>query len=67
MHLGRSEGAQDRGVRGISSSFGIEFLPKSAKIFRLVVPNREHPVEYEFAEGMEELSNAAFGLVGELG
>ncbi len=47
MLFGRSEHAQSRGVGGISSSLGIEFLPQPANILRLVVYNREHPTKEE--------------------
>ncbi len=47
MLFGRSEHAQSRGVGGISSSLGIEFLPQPANILRLVVYNREHPAKEE--------------------
>jgi len=47
MLFDRSEGAQGRSVRGISSSLSIELLPHPAEVLRFVVHNREHPAQEE--------------------
>jgi hypothetical protein len=52
MLSGGSEGAQSRGVGGVSSGFRIEFLPKAAQILGFVIYNREHAAQEEQAAGL---------------
>jgi len=47
MLSGGSEGAQSRGVGGVSSRLGVEFFPKPAEILRFVIHNREHAAQEE--------------------
>ena len=59
MFLGRGEGAQSRGVGGISPSLDIEFFPKPANILRLVVHNRQHPAQEEQIARLQRLDVSA--------
>jgi hypothetical protein len=52
MLPGCGEGTQSRSVCGISSSLGVELLPKPAYIFRFVVDDRKHSTQEKQVAGL---------------